>query len=143
MATVKKSILIDVPVDKVYKFISVPTNLLEVWPSLVEAKDIERLPNGGTKFNWKYKMAGMSFDGTSEDIEVIEGESVTSKSTGGIDSTITWKTHQKDEGTEVTFIGDYTLPNKLLNKLAEGFLVKSNEREAGIILQNLKDRLEK
>ncbi|MCJ7662314.1 MAG: SRPBCC family protein [Anaerolineales bacterium] len=142
MASIKKSITIDAPVEKIYEFINEPTNLLEVWPSMVEATDIERLPNGGTKFNWKYKMAGMTFNGSSEDIEVIAGERIVSKTKGGIDSTITWIFEGEETKTNLTIETEYTVPVPLLGKLAEKFIVKTNDRETETILKNMKDRLE-
>jgi carbon monoxide dehydrogenase subunit G len=142
MTKLTKTINIEAPVDKVFDVIIEPTNLIEVWPSLVETHDIERLPNGGTKFNWKYKMAGMTFDGISEDIEVIDGKRVFSKTEGGIPGTVTWTTEQEEQGTKVTFETDYIIPVPVLGKLAENIVVKANEREINTLLENLKDRLE-
>ncbi len=142
MATVKKSITISAPVEKVFEYINVPSNLTEIWPSMVEAKDVQRLPNGGNRFRWVYKMAGMSFEGISEDTDVVPNKRIVSKTEGGIESKITWITQPEDGGTNVTFEGEYTVPIPLLGKLAEAFIVKLNEHEAEAILANLKARME-
>ena len=142
MATVKKSIAISAPVEKVFEYINVPSNLTEIWPSMVEAKDVQRLPNGGNRFRWVYKMAGMSFEGISEDTDVVPNKRIVSKTEGGIESKITWITQPEDGGTNVTFEGEYTVPIPLLGKLAEAFIVKLNEHEAEAILANLKARME-
>lgn len=142
MAKVVKSITINAPVEKVFSYINVPTNLLEIWPSMVGVKDVQRLPNGGNRFRWVYKMAGVQFEGTSEDTEVIANERVVSKTKGGIESTITWMFQPEDGGTKVTYEAEYTVPIPLLGKVAEAFIVKANEREAELLLANLKDRLE-
>ena len=142
MATVKKSIAISAPVEKVFEYINVPSNLTEIWPSMVEAKDVQRLPNGGNRFRWVYKMAGMSFEGISEDIDIVPNRQIVSKTEGGIESKITWITQPEDGGTNVTFEGEYTVPIPLLGKLAEAFIVKLNEHEAEAILANLKARME-
>ena len=63
MAKDEKSINISAPPAKIFEYINVPTNLPEIWPSMVEAKDVEPLPNGGNSFRWVYKMAGMRFEG--------------------------------------------------------------------------------
>ncbi len=63
MAKVKKTITIKAPAEKVFGFISEPTHLPEIWPSLVEVKDVKRLPNGGTSNRWIYKMAGIRLEG--------------------------------------------------------------------------------
>ena len=142
MEKVQKSITIEVPVEKVFAYINVPTNLPEVWPSMVEAKDVQKLPNGGNRFGWIYKMAGVRLEGTSEDTDVIMNQHVVSETKGGIDSTVTWKTESEGDGTKVTFVAEYTVPVPLVGKLAEKFIVKMNEKEAETLLANLKARME-
>ena len=142
MAKVEKTITINAPVEKVFGYVSEPPNLMEIWPSIVEQKDIERLPNGGHRVQFVYKMAGMRFEGTSEDTEYVANQRVVSKTKGGIESTITWMFQPEAGGTKVTFEAEYTVPIPLLGKLAEAFIVKANEREAELILANLKHRME-
>ena len=142
MAKVEKSATINAPVEKVFGYISEPANLPEIWPSMVEVKDVQRLPNGGNSFGWVYKMAGMRFEGTSEDTEIVANQRSVSKSKGGIDSTITWTFQPEAGGTKVTFEAEYTVPVPLVGKLAESFIVKQNEREAELILANLKAKME-
>ncbi len=142
MVKTEKTINISAPVDKVFDYINKPANLPEIWPSMVEAKDIKPLPNGGNSFRWVYKMAGMRFEGNSEDIEVISNQRVVSKTKGGIESTITWLLQPKGGDTNVTFQAEYTVPIPLIGKLAEAFIVKQNEHEAEVLLANLKARME-
>lgn len=142
MATVNKSISINAPIEGVFVYINEPTNLPEIWPSMVDAKDIQRLPNGGNKFRWVYKMAGMHFEGYSEDTEVVANQKIVSKTEGGLESTVTWALQPEDGGTKVTFQAEYKVPIPLLGKLAEAFIVKQNEHEAEVLLANLKARME-
>jgi uncharacterized membrane protein len=142
MANVKKSIVISAPAEKIFEYINVPTNLIEIWPSMVEAKDIQRLPNGGNSFRWVYKMAGMNFEGVSEDTDVVPNERIISKTEGGIESEVTWIIQPENGDSNVTFDAEYNVPIPLLGKLAEAFIVKLNENEAETILANLKSRME-
>jgi len=142
MAKVEKTITINAPIEKVFGYVEEPTNLPEIWPSLVEAKDVQRLPNGGTSFRWVYKMAGVRFEGTSEDTDYVANQRVVSKTKGGIESTVTWTFQPEAGGTKVTYEAEYTVPIPLLGKLAESFIVKQNEGEAELILANLKARME-
>ena len=142
MAKVEKTITIDAPVEKVFSYVSVKTNLPDIWPSMVEAKDIQSLPNGGESFRWVYKMAGVKFEGTSEDSEFIVNQRIVSKTKGGIDSTVTWTFQPETEGTKVTFDAEYTVPIPLVGKIAEAIIVKQNNKEAELLLTNLKDRME-
>ncbi len=100
------------------------------------------MPNGGNSLRFVFKMAGMRFEGTGEDVEYILNQRTVTKSEGGIDSTITMTFQPEAGGTKVTFEAEYTVPIPLLGKLAEAVIVKLNENEADLLLANLKARLE-
>jgi uncharacterized protein YndB with AHSA1/START domain len=142
MAKVEKTITINAPVEKVFSYVEEPTNLLEYWPSMVEVKDVEPLPNGGTKFRWVYKMGGVHLEGTSEATEYVVNQRTVTENKGGIEGTVTWTYETQDGGTKVTFEAKYTVPVPVLGKLAESLIVKLNEREAETLLANVKDRME-
>jgi uncharacterized membrane protein len=142
MATVSKSITINAPIEKVFKYITEPGNLPEIWPSLIESEVVERLPDGGNRTKYVYKMAGMRLEGTSEDIEFIPNQRVVTLTKGGAEGEIIWEYQSEGEGTKVTFSSEYTVPIPLLGKLAETFIVKQNENEAETMLANLKARME-
>jgi uncharacterized membrane protein len=142
MAALAKSILINAPTDKVYDYLNEPVNLLEFWPSMVDVQDIVTLPNGGKKFKWFYKMAGMRLEGYSEDIEVIPNRKSVSKTTGAINGTQTWSFEPVNSATRVSIQIEYSVPLPVIGKLAESVVVKLNEHEAETLLANLKTRLE-
>ena len=142
MAKVEKSVTINAPVEKVFNYIDGGTNLPEIWPSLVEVTDVQRLPNGGHSDRFVYKMAGIRLEGTSEDVEYIPNQRIVTKTTGGAESTQTWLFQPEAAGTKVTFSAEYTVPIPVLGKLAEAVIVKMNEREGDLILDNLKARME-
>ena len=142
MATTKHSIKINAPVEKVYDFMLNPETLPEIWPSLVEVKNIKELPNGGYSWDFVYKMAGMRLSGSSEQIEVVPNERTVSQTTGGIKSTITWTYQPEGDGTNVTSNVEYTVPVPLLGKLADSIIVKMNQNEQEVVLANLKARME-
>jgi uncharacterized membrane protein len=142
MAKITKSVTINAPVEKVYVFMSEPTNLPEIWPSMIEVKDVQPSPAGGNNFSWVYKMAGVRFDGASETTEAIPNKRIVTKSTKGIESTFVWMYEPEGGGTKLTLEIEYTVPIPLLGKLAEAFIVKQNQHEADVMLANLKDRME-
>jgi uncharacterized membrane protein len=142
MAAFNKSITINAPVEKVFKYATEPSNLPEIWPSLIENKSVERLPNGGNKTQFVYKMAGMRFEGISEDTEFIPNQRVVSKTEEIVESEMIWEYQSEGEATKVIFRVEYTVPIPLLGKLAEAFIVKQNENEAEVVLANLKARME-
>jgi uncharacterized membrane protein len=142
MITVDKEIIIQAPLEKIFNFVIKPSNLPQIWPSLIEIKDEQSLPNGRYSAKWVYKMAGIPFRGTSEVTDIIPNCWFTSKTWGAINSTITWTFRAKDGKTRVTVTTDYQVPVRGLNRLAEPVVVKMNEQEANLMLTNLRVKLE-
>ncbi len=142
MANAERNIVIRTPVEKVFDYAADPAHLPEFWPSMIEVRDVQPLANGGHRFHWVYKMVGMRFEGTSDDVEYMPNQRLIQKSRGGIESTITWTFQPEAEGVRVTFQAEYTVPVPLLGRLAEAAIVKVNEHEAETLLANLKARME-
>ena len=59
MATTDKEIMIKAPLEKIFNFVLKPSNLLQIWPSLIDVKNERLLPNGGYSAKWMYKMGGI------------------------------------------------------------------------------------
>ena len=142
MAKITRDILINAPVEKVFEYASNPVNQPEYWPSMLEVKDIEEQPGGGRNYNWVYKMAGIRLNGSTETTEFVENERIVTKSSGGVESTFTYTYKPEGEGTRLTMELEYVVPVPVIGKLAEGFILKTNEREADTVMGNLKGRLE-
>lgn len=142
MAIIKKSVVVQAPIEKVFTYLNDPLKLTEYWPGMVEVKDVEYLPNGGSCFNYVYNMAGIHIHGHSEDTEIIPLQKMVSISSGGMDATITWELENADGGTKVTITNNYTVPLPVIGKLAEALVVKMNEKEADTILAKMQLALE-
>lgn len=142
MAKVQKTVTINAPVEKIFNYISNPTNIPEVWPSLMEVSDVKPLPSGGYSNRWVYKMAGIRFKGTSEGTERVPNQRLVRKTKGGVESTQTWTLQPEAGGTKVTFTVEYTVPIPVLGKLAEAIIVKMNDHEGDLVMANLKARME-
>jgi uncharacterized membrane protein len=142
MAKMNKSIMINAPVDKVFEFVTEPTNLPKFWPSLIEVSDVKRSGDRIRSYHWVYKMGGVKFEGETELTEALPNERVVAKNTGGIPSEFVWTYAPEGEGTKVTVDVEYKVPGAVLGKLAEPLVVKMNEREAETLLANLKAMLE-
>lgn len=142
MVKVQATATINAPAEKIFGYITVPTNMPEIWPSMLEASDIRPLPNGGNTFRWVYKMAGVRLNGSSEDSELIPNQRVVSVTKGGIESKITWTPQPIAGGTMVTFEAEYIVPVPLLGRLAEAFIAKQNQGEGELLVANLKARME-
>jgi uncharacterized membrane protein len=142
MEKITRTATISAPVEKVFQYWEEPTNRPALWPSLVEVKDVQRLPNGGTSFRWVYKMAGMLLEGTTETTDYVADQRMVWESKGGIESTFTWTFEPEDGGTRLKVDIAYTVPIPVLGRLAERLIVRQNEREADTLLANLKAAME-
>ncbi|MEW6404042.1 MAG: SRPBCC family protein [Chloroflexota bacterium] len=142
MIKLQKTVSIHAPVAKVFGFLQDPHNLPEIWPSMIEVKDVSPSPAGGFNFGWVYKMGGLRFDGASETIEYVENQRIVTRSTKGIDSRFTWVYQRMGNDTKLTVDIEYSVPIPVLGKLAEAIIVKQNEHEAETLLKNLKVRIE-
>ena len=142
MTKVQKKITIHAPIDKVFAFMTDPRNLPEVWPSMIEIKNVKAARNGGYDFEWVYKMGGMHFNGASETTEFVVNKRQVTKGTKGIESTFTWNYETTKDGTLLNLEVEYKIPLPLIGKIAEAILVKQNDHEAQLTLDNLKVRME-
>jgi uncharacterized membrane protein len=142
MAKFRKMITIDAPVEKIFAFVEDPHNLLEIWPSLVEVRNVKPNPKGGYDYGWVYKMAGTKFEGASQVVEYLRNQRITTRSSKGIENQLDWIFEAADGKTRFIADVEYTVPVPLLGKLAEAIIVKQNERETDIVCNNLKNRME-
>lgn len=142
MSKVLHSTTIHAPVEKVFQYLDDKAHYPEFWPSMIEVSDIRDLPSGGKHFHWVYKMAGLRFEGDTDEIEYVPNKKIVGRNEKGIESTITWKLDEHGGETELTFEADYNVPVPLIGKLAENILAKINDNEAVAMLANLKATLE-
>jgi len=139
MATIRRSISIHAPVDRVFDYIADPVHLPEVWPSLVEVRNVED-HEIGKSFDWDYKLMGIRIHGHSDPVAFVRNERQVTQSVSGIPNTFRWLFSGGDGDTELALEVDYKSP--IPGKLAERIVGRINEREAETLLGNLKRKLE-
>lgn len=143
MKTILRDIRVDAPVDRVFDFLVDPHHLPEIWPNIVEVKNVKKSKSHeGFNFSWDYKMAGEQFEGKCETIEYIPYERLVIKSNKGLDSTITWRFQPTGRETLVSLKFEYQIPASLLKRMKEEIIVQENNHEVEAMLQNIKSRLE-
>jgi ligand-binding SRPBCC domain-containing protein len=142
MPKVDNEIIINAPVEEIFNYVSQPSNLQQIWPSLVEITNQTSLPNGGYHYCWVYKMAGIHFSGIGECSDLKPNLMLASKNHGTIDSIVSFKFLSIGGRTKVTLTIDYQVPMPLLGQLTEMIILKMNAKEVGLILDNLRIRFE-
>ena len=142
MAKLQKSIIIHAPIEKVFNFMNDPRNLPDIWPSMIDVRDVTPAQGGGYNFGWVYKMAGIRFEGASDTTEYVVNQRTVTQSTKGIESKFIWMYETINKDSKITVDIEYNVPMPVLGKLAETVIMKQNEHEAEILLDNLKNRME-
>ena len=143
MPKVRSSIEIAAPVARVFDYVADPKHLLEIWPNMVEITNITPHADGGTGFDWVYRMAGIKVRGHSEDVEFVRNECVVSRSEAGIPNTFRWLYDGAGDATMLTLEVDYDAPTSVFGRLARPILDRINRRDARTLLRNLKTRMER
>ena len=140
MVKVEGSITINAPVEKVFAYIDDPANGMGCLPSLTDVRDITG-QGVGKRWKWTYKMMGLPLEGEAEVIEHIPNQRCIAKTTGSILSTWTWTFKAKAGRTRLHLLVEYTIPVPVLGKVAEGLVLRLNEREFTFAMANLKEIL--
>lgn len=143
MASLKRTILINAPVEKVFRYFVEPTNQPELWPSMKQVKDLQQSPNGGTSFRFVYKTFGRHFEGTCEVIEYVANQLWVSRDIEGrVEGRHAMMFQPEADSTRIITEGEYCVHIPLLGRLAAAFVVKRNEREYEEMLSTLKAKME-
>ena len=142
MPVVDKEIVIEAPKEEIFRFVSIPCNLPKIWPGLIEIKNEKLLPNGGYRFRWLYKIFVVPLTVIGECVDIAPNLWLSAKTYGAIDSLNTWTFRSKGEQTRVTMTIDYRIPSPLSGRLAENTIVNTANREAEVILANLRARFD-
>ena len=141
MAKIERSFIINVPVEKVFSYMSDSTKLSEWLPGLSAVRNI--MGEGlGQRASWTYKMMGMPFKGESECIECIPNERIVLKTMGSIKSTWGWTFKSQNKKTLVNLVLEYTIPVPLISKVGSRLILQRNEQEADLAVSNIKGKLE-
>src|SRR5690606_5973022 len=116
------------PVEKVFAYYANMENQVEIWPSLVEVRDMQYDEQGcPTTYEWTYKMAGMRFDGTGRITEYEPNRRFAGESKGGIDSYIQVTFEGRGATTLVPEEVESALPHTLPGRRARGGRVRQPE----------------
>jgi len=141
MAKIVRDTLIKAPLEKVFSYLADPKNELEWLPSLTDVRDV--VGQGvGKKWEWSYKMFGISFKGNSEVTEQVDNEKYVYKTMGSINSNWTFSFKKEDDGARLNLDIEYTVPVPVLGKVAEKLALGQNEKEANLAIDNIKSILE-
>jgi uncharacterized protein YndB with AHSA1/START domain len=141
MSTIANSININAPVEKVFAYVSDPMTAPEWFVGMTEVNDVTG-SGAGQHYHWKYKMVGVPLHGEGTITEYVPNERVVVQTKGGITSTFAYTFTSHEGGTKLDVETEYTIPVPVLGKLAEKLVLKRNQRESEMGMENVKERLE-
>jgi uncharacterized membrane protein len=143
MLTVRDHIDIAAPVERVFDYMDTPAHQATITPSLSESVLLERLPNGGSRARYTYRLLGLSFSGEVHATDYVPNERIVWSMTGDLQGTIRWYVEPLDPGCRFTYAATYQVPGpRILQSLTRPLARRYNEREIRTLLQNLRERFE-
>ncbi len=104
--TVRDSIYIDAPVQKVFDFVDEPATMSRVGGQMARTamQDYHRTEEGvGTQFSWKTKVLGLPLEGFDVVTEYVPGRRIVDRSSRSLVGTWTESFEPEGSGTRVTF----------------------------------------
>ncbi len=136
MATIERSFFVRASCEDVFNFLADHANDPKWLPGLTDSRNFT---GAGTDYRWEwtFKMAGVSFDGTGVVLEHDPPRRHVVETHGGIVSTWAWTLEPEGEGTRISLRMEYTVPVAVLGKIAEALLLKQNEKAADQGVANL------
>lgn len=140
MATIKRTIMIDAPVEKVFSFMTTPDNWTRYITSLTSVGNLSsETLEPGTTFTWEYRMLGVKMHGTGTITDNVKNAVFGTKMAGTVPVREHYTFTPSGNATELAMEITYELPAKVLEKIASSSLAeKLNQKEALNILEKIK-----
>ena len=140
MVSVRKSVVISAPPDRVFDYVTEPSTMAEWLTKMVEVRDIVGAGEG-QQYEWTYKYAGLLLRGQSVVVQHVPNRLTVSQSIGMIGSTWTFRVEPHEEGSTLTIEVEYSVPIPVLGKIAEHVAVRLDARDLETSLSNVQDML--
>jgi uncharacterized protein YndB with AHSA1/START domain len=144
MLTVREHVDLAVSVEDVFAYMDEPAHQPEITPSLTRSELVERLPNGGSRVRYTYRILGVSFDGEVRATDYVPNERIVWSMTGDLRGTLRWyfSPLDGDRGSRFVYAATYALPGPALARPLLGPLLRRyNEREVGRLLRRIRTHL--
>ena len=140
MATIRKSIDIDAPAERVFAILTDPKRLPEYAPGVISVEDIRQTEQHvDNSFRATYSVLGLHFPVTFTFTEYEQPTKLTSRFEGGMQGTWTWRLSPRGKSTCLTTEMEYEMAGGILGKAMNAVLVeRMNEKNTERMLENLK-----
>lgn len=144
MLTTREHIDLCAPVEEVFAFMDDPSNQPDITPSLTRSHFVERLPNGGSRVEYTYRIFGVSLTGTIRATDYVQDERIVWAMQGDLRGTIRWYFSSLDSAdrTRFTYAATYAVPGPaFVPSLLAPLVRRYNEQEVDALLHRLGEHL--
>lgn len=142
MAHLKKTIIINAPIQKVYSTARDPQRWSTWFSGLSDPEKVIGHGEVGTVVEQKYLLAGQQFPITTRVLEDTSTQNEAhwkGKFEGPLAGEQTWTYRSRENKTEITVDLDYTVPGSVLGKIADRLIIeRMQDRSTDQSLENLK-----
>ena len=140
MVPLRKTVTIDAPPDRVFRFVNSPVNISRYCANMVSVAEIQEFPGCKTRFLWIYKLMGARFHGVAQTTHCQYGRFIEMETRGGIRSKIVWWFYPHGEAgqqTSLVFEMDYVVPKPLLGRFTSTAIRYQNDQDVDDMLERL------
>lgn len=142
MVRIEREVWIDAQPERVFEYMASPENHPAVMPSLQKIENVEAVPNGGHRGEFRFKMVGVPVKGRFEDIEYTPSERRVYEMTGDTEGSMQYSFEPENGGTRFTCVMDAKFPSRVLDTVLRPVARRYNEREIETMLENVKTLME-
>lgn len=142
MVTVSSTERVAASPEAVFAFLDTPPNHERISPSITAVHDVERLPDGGHRAGYTYRLFGIPLRGTVEAVTHDAPRRLRFALRGGIDGEMDWRLQPRGAGTVVTCEATFTVPGGPVATLLGPVVRAYNQRELDATLDSLRGQFE-
>ena len=90
MSRIEKRVCITPGVERLFTYVPESTDMMQLWPGLLEVGEVERLPEGGALARWLYKSTGAIFEELGKRSEPLFDHNNALMKSGGVECVMKW-----------------------------------------------------
>lgn len=124
MLTMEKSVVIAAPAATVFAYATDPARQPDYFAGMRGVSGIERLSNGGYRFTFEARAAGLPVHGSAQHVEFDPNQRAVVKLAGTLEGTETVTFADEGGKTRVRCVAEYVLPGGLLGRLGAPVLAR-------------------
>ena len=108
MSKIEKRVVVNGSLERLFTYVPEVERSPEIWPGLLEAGEVQRLPRGGVIARWLYKMTGRLFEELDERVEPLVDRDGSLTMLGNVECAMKWNFQSNTRTPTINLSGDYT-----------------------------------